>query len=58
MYIDLDIWLESNISGSAVKSSSLLEGYIVVVTVPRELMDLKVRSVVVLVREIWRLALV
>ena len=58
VYIDLDIWLKSNISGSAIERSSLFKGYIIVVTVPRELIDLKVRLVIVLLREILRLALV
>jgi hypothetical protein len=58
VYIDLDIWLESDMSGSAVERSSPLEGCVIVVSVSRELTDLKVRSVVVPVREIWRLALV
>ena len=54
--IDLDIWLESDMSGSAVEGSSPLDGCVVAVTVPRELTNLKVRSVVVLVRGIWTLA--
>ena len=58
MYIDLDIWLKSDINGSAIERSSPLEGCIIVVSVSRELTDLKVRSVVVPIREIWRLALV
>ena len=58
VYIDLDIWLKSNISSSTIKHNSLLEGCVAVVTVPKELTDLKVRSIVVLIREIWRLALV
>ena len=58
MYIDLDIWLKSNISGSAIERSSPLEGCVIVITVPRELTDLKVRSIIVLIREIWGLALV
>jgi len=52
VYIGLDIWLKSNISGSAIKRNSLLEGCVVVITISRELTDLKVRSVVVLIREI------
>ena len=52
MYIGLDIWLKFNISGSAVERNSLLESCVVVVTVPREVTDLKVKSVVVLIREI------
>ena len=52
VYIGLDIWLESDMSGSAVERNSLLEGCVVVVTVPKEVIDLKVKSVIVLVKEI------
>ena len=52
VYINLNIWLESNISGSAIKYNSLLEGCMVVITIPRELMDFKVKSIIVLIKEI------
>jgi len=52
VYIDLDIWLKSNISGSAVKRSSPLKGCVIVISIFKELTDLKVRSVVVPIREI------
>ena len=58
MYIDPDIWLKSNISGNTIERNSPLEGCVIVLTVPRGLTDLKVKSVVVLIREIWGLALV
>ena len=58
VYIDLDIWLESDISNSTIECNSLLKGCVEVVTIPREPMDFKVRSIVVLIKEIWRLALV
>ena len=58
VYIDLDILLKSNISGSTIERNSLLDSCVIVITIPRELTDLKVRSVVVLIREIWGLALV
>jgi len=58
VYINLDIQLKSNISSSAIERSSPLEGYVIVISVSRELTDLKVRSVIVPIREIWRLALV
>ena len=52
MYIGLDIWLKFNISSSAVERNSLLKGCVVVITVPKEVTDLKVKSVMVLIREI------
>ena len=58
MCINLDIWLESDISGSAVERNSPLKGCVIVIIVPRELTDLKVRSVMALIKEIWGLALV
>jgi len=52
VYIDLNIWLKSDMSGSAIERSSPLEGCVIVISISRELTDLKVRSVVVPVREI------
>jgi len=52
VYIDLNIWLESNISGSAIECSSPLKGYVIIIFISRELTDLKVRSIVVPVRKI------
>ena len=58
VYIDLDIWLGSNISGSVIEHNNLLKGCVVVVTVFKELMDFKIKSIVVLIKEIWGLALI
>lgn len=58
VYINLDIQLKSNINSGTIERNSPLKGCVAVITIPRELIDLKVRSVMVFIREIQRLALV